>query len=102
MLLADEPNIREVIVFPLNQRTEDLLMHAPNAVDIARLKELHIKLDLPQAQDHHRGQGRLRRGSSLRRSIRAGGTERCRPFCFWEGLELDSNLLSVGENLHRM
>ncbi|MDZ5648767.1 MULTISPECIES: aspartate--tRNA ligase [Nitrospirillum] len=48
MLLADEPNIREVIVFPLNQRAEDLLMQAPNAVDTARLKELHIKLDLPK------------------------------------------------------
>ncbi|WP_044558406.1 amino acid--tRNA ligase-related protein, partial [Azospirillum sp. B4] len=48
MLLADEPNIREVIVFPLNQRAEDLLMQAPNAVDAARLKELSIKLDLPK------------------------------------------------------
>jgi len=48
MLLADEPNIREVIAFPMNQRAEDLLMGAPAEVDAARLKELHIKLDLPK------------------------------------------------------
>ncbi|WP_225767533.1 aspartate--tRNA ligase [Inquilinus sp. Marseille-Q2685] len=48
MLLADEPNIREVIAFPMNQRAEDLLMGAPAEVDPARLKELHIKLDLPK------------------------------------------------------
>ena len=47
MLLADEPNIREVILFPLNQQGEDLLMHAPAEVPAARLKELSIKLDLP-------------------------------------------------------
>jgi len=48
MLLADEPNIREVIVFPLNQRAEDLLMQAPSQVPTERLKELHLKLDLPK------------------------------------------------------
>jgi aspartyl-tRNA synthetase len=47
MLLADEPNIREIIAFPLNQRAEDLMMQAPNTVEPARLRELHIKLDLP-------------------------------------------------------
>ena len=47
MLLADEPNIREIVAFPMNQQAIDLLMQAPNAVDAARLKELHIKLDLP-------------------------------------------------------
>jgi len=46
MLLADEPNIREVILFPLNQQGEDLLMHAPAEVPAARLKELSIRLDL--------------------------------------------------------
>jgi aspartyl-tRNA synthetase len=46
MLLADEPNIREVILFPLNQQGEDLLMGAPAPVPAARLKELSIKLDL--------------------------------------------------------
>lgn len=47
MLLADEPNIREVIPFPLNQQGEDLLMGAPAPVAPERLRELHIKLDLP-------------------------------------------------------
>ena len=47
MLLADEPNIREVILFPLNQQGEDLLMGAPAPVPASRLKELSIKLDLP-------------------------------------------------------
>ena len=49
MLLADEPNIREVIAFPMNQRAEDLLMGAPAEVEPERLKELSIKLDLPKA-----------------------------------------------------
>jgi aspartyl-tRNA synthetase len=49
MLLADEPNLREVIVFPFNQKAEDLLMGAPAEVEPARLKELHIRLDLPKA-----------------------------------------------------
>jgi aspartyl-tRNA synthetase len=48
MLLADEPNIREVIAFPLNQRAEDLLMQAPSEVPPARLKELSIRLELPK------------------------------------------------------
>jgi aspartyl-tRNA synthetase len=48
MMLADEPNIREVIVFPMNQQAQDLLMGAPAPADPARLKELHLKLDLPK------------------------------------------------------
>lgn len=47
MLLADEPNIREIIAFPLNQRAEDVMMQAPNMVEPHRLKELHIKIDVP-------------------------------------------------------
>jgi aspartyl-tRNA synthetase len=47
MLLADEPNIREVILFPMNQQAEDLMMGAPATVPPERLKELHIRLDLP-------------------------------------------------------
>ena len=46
MLLADEPSIREVILFPLNGKAQDLLMQAPNTVTEEQLKELHIKLDL--------------------------------------------------------
>jgi len=48
MLLADEPNIREVIAFPMNQRAEDLMMGAPAEVDPIRLRELHIRVDLPK------------------------------------------------------
>jgi aspartyl-tRNA synthetase len=47
MLLADTPNIREVVAFPMNQQAQDLLMHAPAPVSPERLKELHIRLDLP-------------------------------------------------------
>jgi aspartyl-tRNA synthetase len=49
MLLAGETNIREVIAFPMNQQAQDLLMQAPGPVPPERLKELHIKLDLPSA-----------------------------------------------------
>jgi len=48
MLLADEPNIREVILFPMNQQAQDLLMQAPAEITPERLRELHIKLDLPK------------------------------------------------------
>ena len=50
MLLADEPNIREVVAFPMNQKAEDLLMQAPSAIDPVRLRELHLKLNLPPAK----------------------------------------------------
>ena len=46
MLLADEPNIREIIAFPMNQRGEDLLMGAPAPADPRHLKELSLRLDL--------------------------------------------------------
>lgn len=49
MLLADEPNIREVIAFPMNQQAQDLLMNAPSTVDIKQLRELNIQLS-PSAQ----------------------------------------------------
>jgi aspartyl-tRNA synthetase len=44
MMLADEPNIREVILFPMNQKAEDLMMGAPSEVSPRQLKELGIKL----------------------------------------------------------
>ena len=44
MLLADEPNIREVIAFPLNQRAQDLMMGAPNQVTPAALRDVHIRV----------------------------------------------------------
>ena len=46
MLLADEKNIREVTLFPMNQNAEDLMMKAPSKVEEEHLKELNIKLDL--------------------------------------------------------
>jgi aspartyl-tRNA synthetase len=48
MLLADEPNIRETISFPLNGNAQDLLMGAPSEVDEARLKELHLSVRKPK------------------------------------------------------
>ncbi len=48
MMLADEPNIREVIAFPMNQQAQDLLMGSPAEVEPERLKELHLRLDLPK------------------------------------------------------
>jgi aspartyl-tRNA synthetase len=47
MLLANEPNIREVVAFPMNQQAQDLLMQAPGEVTDRQLKELHIRLQLP-------------------------------------------------------
>jgi aspartyl-tRNA synthetase len=47
MLLADTPNIREVVTFPMNQQAQDLLMQAPAPVPPERLRELHIRLALP-------------------------------------------------------
>jgi aspartyl-tRNA synthetase len=48
MLLAGEENLREVVLFPMNQRAEDLLMGAPSEVTPKQLRELHIRLDLPK------------------------------------------------------
>jgi len=44
MLLADEPNIREVITFPMNQKAEDLMMNAPAPVTLKQLQELSIRV----------------------------------------------------------
>ena len=49
MLLCNEPNIREVVLFPMNQQAEDLLMGAPSEVGPKQLRELHIRLNLPEA-----------------------------------------------------
>jgi aspartyl-tRNA synthetase len=50
MLLCGEDNLRQVVMFPMNQQAEDLLMGAPSEVTPKQLKELHIKLDLPKAK----------------------------------------------------
>jgi aspartyl-tRNA synthetase len=47
MLLADEPNLREIVAFPMTQRAEDLLVGAPAEVRPEQLKDLHIKVVLP-------------------------------------------------------
>lgn len=44
MLLADEPNIREVVLFPMNQKAEDLMMGAPSPVSLKQLRELNIRV----------------------------------------------------------
>jgi aspartyl-tRNA synthetase len=43
MLLAGEPNIREVVLFPMNQRAEDLMMGAPGLVSAKQLRELNLR-----------------------------------------------------------
>jgi aspartyl-tRNA synthetase len=47
MLLCGEENLREVVLFPMNQRAEDLMMGAPSEVTPKQLRELHIRLALP-------------------------------------------------------
>lgn len=47
MILADEPNIREVIAFPMNQQAQDLLMEAPSEITDKQLKELNLEVKLP-------------------------------------------------------
>ena len=48
MLLCGTTNLREISLFPMNQRAEDLLMGAPSEVTVKQLRELHIRLNLPQ------------------------------------------------------
>ena len=50
MLLADEPNIREVIAFPFNQQAQDLMMNAPAEATIKQLRELHLQVVLPKKE----------------------------------------------------
>jgi aspartyl-tRNA synthetase len=50
MLLAHEPNLREVNAFVMNGQYEDPMMGSPSEVDAGQLKDLHIKLDLPKAK----------------------------------------------------
>ena len=58
MLLADAPNIREVIAFPLNQQAEDLLMNAPAYVEEKQLRELNIMLS-PSVKNEIEKKGKL-------------------------------------------
>ena len=45
MLLADEKNIREVTMFPMNQNAQDLMMKAPSDVSLNQLKELNLSIN---------------------------------------------------------
>ncbi|TNE60202.1 MAG: aspartate--tRNA ligase, partial [Alphaproteobacteria bacterium] len=47
MLLADQVNIREVTMFPMNQQAEDLMMNAPAEPTMKQLRELHIRVMMP-------------------------------------------------------
>ena len=49
MLLANQKNIREVTLFPMNQNAQDLMMKAPSEVDSKQLKELNIKTDIKKS-----------------------------------------------------
>jgi aspartyl-tRNA synthetase len=48
MLLCGAQNLREITMFPMNQRAEDLLLGAPSDVTPKQLRELHLRLNLPQ------------------------------------------------------
>jgi aspartyl-tRNA synthetase len=50
MLLCGEENLREVVLFPMNQRAEDLMMSAPSEATPKQLRELHIRLNLPEKE----------------------------------------------------
>ncbi len=50
MLILDQPNIREVILFPMNQQAQDLMMQAPSEVHAKQLRELHIRTVMPEAK----------------------------------------------------
>jgi aspartyl-tRNA synthetase len=49
MLIAGEENLREVTMFPMNQKAEDLMMGAPSDVTLKQLRELNIRVVLPEA-----------------------------------------------------
>ena len=46
MLLANEKNIREVTMFPMNQNAQDLMMNAPSKIEESQLKELNLSLKI--------------------------------------------------------
>ena len=48
MLIAGEENLREVTMFPMNQQAQDLMMGAPSAVSAKQLRELHIRVVMPE------------------------------------------------------
>ena len=61
MLLCGEENLREVVLFPMNQRAEDLMMGAPSEATPKQLRELHIRVVTPARTDAPRGTASFRR-----------------------------------------
>ncbi|HEX3432371.1 MAG TPA: aspartate--tRNA ligase [Rhizomicrobium sp.] len=57
MLIAGEENLREITMFPMNQRAEDLMMGAPSEVSPRQLEELHIRLAPPDDPDEEHANG---------------------------------------------
>jgi aspartyl-tRNA synthetase len=51
MLLANEPNLREVVAFPMNSKAQDVMMGAPGEVSAKQLREIHVKFDLPEDEE---------------------------------------------------
>ena len=97
MLLAGEPNIREVVLFPMNQKAEDLMMNAPGEVTAKQLRELNIRI----VDAGGRGGARIRRRSSRRNEGRPPfGLSLSKPFpslgARKEALRHDSQALSAG------
>ncbi len=72
MLLADEPNIREVILFPMNQNAQDLMLGAPAEVEPARLRELHLR---PAPVARPRAEGASKEGASKEGASKEGASE---------------------------
>ena len=77
MLLADEPNIREVILFPMNQKAEDLMMNAPSEVTAKQLKELHIKVVAAELEAPQNGTKSSKRLRPSRLSASRGAASFC-------------------------
>ena len=63
MLLADEPNIREVIAFPLNQRAQDLMVGAPSPVSNQAMRDVHVRVVEPPKTSEQPPAGLPKEGS---------------------------------------
>ena len=51
MLIAGEDSIREIIPFPMNKNAQDIMMGAPSQVDEKQLRDVHIRIDLPEKKE---------------------------------------------------
>jgi aspartyl-tRNA synthetase len=50
MIFQDEPNIREVIAFPKDQKAKDLMLNAPSEMPEAQIAEMHIRVNMPKGR----------------------------------------------------